>query len=336
MIAQINKAYLKLRWGRIYSRFLSYFLFEGRPVTTRGRWINPLVFFLFWLWKTLPQLKKVKRPTFIIGTGRSGTTVLGIVLSAHRHVGFLNEPKAIWHSVYGKEDIIGSYSMGEANYRLEAAQGNEKIARRVRRIFGAYLRFSFNRLVLDKYPEMAFRVPFVKEVLPDARFIFIARNGWNTIHSISRWSEIHGNQKPADAEEETHDWWGVDDRKWAIMVDELVAADEALAPHIDEIRGFDDHKHRAAVEWILTMKEGLRFRESGDEDIYFLRYEDLTEDTPATIDSLVDFMGLQKDPQLDAYAVETLRPNNPKTAIDLPESIAVEFDKTMKALGYED
>jgi len=37
-----------------------------------------------------------------------------------------------------------------------------------------------------------------------------------------------------------------------------VKNDPELSPFIDDILKFEDHKNMAAVEWILTMKEGLR------------------------------------------------------------------------------
>jgi len=104
MLAQIDKEYISMRPWKLFSRLVSYALFEGRPLTTRGRWINPLIFSLFKIEKKLPQIKKVERPIFILGTGRSGTTVLGIVFSMHNQVGFLNEPKALWHEIF--RDIL--------------------------------------------------------------------------------------------------------------------------------------------------------------------------------------------------------------------------------------
>ena len=99
MPAQIDRRYVRASPFKACGRLVSWSLFEGRPLTTRGRWINPLVFALYGIQRRLPQLHRVERPIFIVGTGRSGTTVLGTVLSLHRELGFLNEPKALWHAV---------------------------------------------------------------------------------------------------------------------------------------------------------------------------------------------------------------------------------------------
>ena len=125
---------------KVLPRFISYALFEGRPVTTKGRWINPLVFsILKTVSTTKNRYKSIEKPIFILGTGRSGTTILGIVLSMHREVGYLNEPKAIWHVIYPHEDIIGNYSRGDAKYRLAAEDATGDMRQRAAQMFGAYL-----------------------------------------------------------------------------------------------------------------------------------------------------------------------------------------------------
>ncbi len=62
----------------------------------------------------------VEKPIFIIGIGRSGSTILGTVLSMHREIGFLDEPKAIWYSIDPKDDVIGHFSNEPAQYQFTA------------------------------------------------------------------------------------------------------------------------------------------------------------------------------------------------------------------------
>ena len=332
MIGQINKEYIQTRRWKLWARFMAYFFFEGRPVTTRGQWFNTLVFMGMAAWRTLPRLRKVDSPIYIIGTGRSGTTILGIVLSMHKKVGFLNEPKALWHKVMPHEDIIGSYSRSEqVHYRLTAAQAEPKMAKRLRRYYGAYAFWSFSRFVVDKYPELAFRVPFVQALAPQGKFIFLARNGWNTIHSIDRWSDKHGEQQDG----EVHDWWGVDDRKWTLLVDQLAAEHPVLRNHLEALRAETDHRYRAAVEWVLTMQEGLKLKgQLGEDQLLFLPYEDLTEAVAPTMEKIREFCGLPMDATWVKYAEQVLRPNTPKEPVALPEYLQEEFMATMKSLGY--
>ena len=143
------------------TRLMSYAFFEGRPVTTKGRWINPLVFSILKAATTNNSgYKSVEKPIFILGTGRSGTTILGIVLSMHREVGYLNEPKAIWHLIHPHEDIIGNYSQTDAKYRLTGEEATDEMRQRALQMFGAYLTVTRSQRLVDKYPELIFRVDF--------------------------------------------------------------------------------------------------------------------------------------------------------------------------------
>jgi len=170
MLAQLDSDYIKRFPGASLARLLSYAAFEGRPVTTRGQWINPLVRQQATLASRVGPEQEVHDPAFIIGLGRSGTTVLGSLLSVHPEIGFLNEPKLIWNLICPTEDVIGSYSRGSAHYRLEANQATTTLKRRARKIFATYLRCIGRTRLLEKYPEQVFRMDFVKEIFPDARW----------------------------------------------------------------------------------------------------------------------------------------------------------------------
>lgn len=330
MVAQLDKHYIQIRPTKAVSRLISYALFEGRPLTTKGAWINPIVFAHFRIEKHLPKFRKIRKPIFIIGTGRSGTTMLGVLLSIHPDIGFLNEPKALWYSAFKYEDVIGSYSKGAARYRLFAQDATEKIKRNVWRLFGAYLAVIQAKRLLDKYPELTFRVPFVKAIFPDAKFIFLVRNGWDTCSSIESWS----NRKGAKVGNEVHDWWGVDNRKWRLMVKELVENDSCLSEAVSGIRELSRHTDMAAVEWIITMREGLRQLERYPADIYMLRYEDLVENPEPELSRLLEFCELAKDAKLLKYAKKILKRRPPHLSFEMNREILPLFKKTMQDLGY--
>ena len=331
MIAQINPLYIKTRPMKVLKRLVSYAFFEGRPVTTKGRWINPLVFSLLKRFaENNNRYKSVEKPIFILGTGRSGTTILGIVLSMHREVGYLNEPKAMWHLIHPHEDIIGNYSQAEAKYRLTAEDATNEMRQRAAQMFGAYLKATRSKRLVDKYPELIFRVDFVRAIFPDARFIFLVRNGWDTCHSIATWSKRLG----VHINDEKHDWWGVNDRKWRLLVEQLVKTDSVFSQTADEIKKFDRHLDRAAVEWILTMREGLHLMQTSPDDIHLVRFEDLTSQPDETLLTLCDFCELPTDATFREYARQTLRPVPAKEPFDMHPKIALLFHDTMRKVGY--
>lgn len=331
MIAQLNSNYIKTRPLKALNRLIGYSFFEGRPATTKGRWINPFVLSLLRdISYSKRQFKPVKQPIFILGIGRSGTTILGIVLSMHQDVGYLNEPKAIWHLIHPNEDVIGSYSQGEGLFRLTSEDANIQMCQQAKQIYGAYLWSTFSRRLVDKYPELIFRVDFVKALFPDARFIFLIRNGWDTCHSIAAWSERHGIQNSG----KTHDWWGVNNRKWELLVEQLVYTDADMKEVSEEVSNFDQHIDKAVVEWVVTMREGLRLLETSSESIYTVRFEELASTPDEVLQELCKFCDLQQDTTFLEYARNTLRPVPPRNQFDLHPKIAPLFNDTMSRLGY--
>lgn len=331
MIAQINSDYIKRRPTKAITRLISYVFFEGRPLTTKGRWINPIVFsILNMASKSSRQFTPVEKPTFILGTGRSGTTILGVVLSMHKDVGYLNEPKAIWHLIHPQEDIIGNYTLNNGKYRLTPDEVTNEMNQRAAQMFGAYLSVTGSKRLVDKYPELIFRVDFVRVLFPDARFIFLVRNGWDTCHSIANWSKRLGVQVNG----EKHDWWGVNDRKWKLIVDQLVTTDVDLKNIVDDVKNFDRHLDRASVEWIVTMREGLHLIETISDCIHTVRFEELTSEPEATLLQLCDFCELLSDNTFLNYAQQNLNPVPPRIPFDLHPKIAPIFYDTMARLGY--
>ena len=330
MVAQIDKTYLRRRPGRLWPRLLAYTFFEGRPLTTRGRWVNPLVFGLFRLWRALPQLRGVVAPIFILSTGRSGTTILGLQLSMHRDVGFLNEPKAVWGSLHKGEDLIGSYHQTPARYRMGVEDVTDGLRQGLQRIYGAYLRLSGTKRVADKYPELIFRMPFVLSLFPDAKCLFLARNGWDTCASVAHWSKNLGVQERG----EVHDWWGLNSRKWHLLVEQLVPEHPDLAPHAEEMHSWTRHEDRAALEWIVTMREGLAAVDAFPRSVLWVSYEEMCARPRVWMERIAGFCGLSPDPVFLDYAEDVLLSAPTKPSCALHPCLHTPFSETMTLLGY--
>lgn len=332
MIAQLDKDMLRMRPFLVPRRLVSYALFEGRPVTTRGQWINPLLKNFLQIGQQWPNPKPVNSPIYIIGTGRSGTTILGKLFHMHPACGFLNEPKLLWHTIYPYEDIIGTYSQEPAQYALDATRVSDDIRSAAHQIYGFYLWLTRASRIVDKYPEILYRTSFIQAIFPDARFVFLVRNGADTLQSIATWSQSHAQR----GKQNVHDWWGVNDRKWKLLLTQVVPSDPLLSQHVNEIANLTRQVDRAAVEWIAAVQKGLFLLDTQpQQSFYLVRYEDLVHSPVDTVKRLLDFCWLPQDDVVLEYARRVLVASPPKRSVDLHPVIRPAFQVTMESLGYQ-
>ena len=330
VVAQLDKAYLDTGWSRSLVRFVSYAFFEGRPVTTRGRWLNPLVFGLSSVLSRTGSHDTLQQPIFVVGTGRSGTTLLGRILSVHPEIGFLNEPKALWHRAITDEDIIGSYSEVPGRYCLTAADATPEVVERLRRLYCNYLRTVRRRRVVDKYPEAVYRAEFILSAMPDARIIWVLRDGADTVASIERWSTSHADARAGQSD----NWWGRNDRKWLALVDQVCSREPSLVPHISELKSLTRDVDRAALEWSLNALQGQAIQDEYPNSVTQLRYEDLVDEPESCLRALAGFCGLAEDQSMLDFAIGQVAAMPARTAPELHPVVNELFQSTMRRMRY--
>lgn len=303
MIAQLSRDYISKFPRKTFTRLVAYFFIEGRPATTKGRWFNAVTFTFLKIASHFTHKKEAQTPVFITGTGRSGSTILGVVLSTHPAFGFLNEPKATWHLTEPLDDVIGSYTSQQGRFLLDATQATAQKSAFIRSVYSTFLFLTGSSRVLDKYPEMIFRISYINQLFESPKFIFLYRDAYETIGSTAKWSEQHHDSQ------ENADWWGVADRKWKLMVNELVPEDPMLASLQKEIAAMNTQTDRAAVEWIVTMNHGLKMMKNYPDQICPVSYEELVGNTELTLKRICDFCNLPNDERMQQYAKATLHPS---------------------------
>ncbi|MBC8392282.1 MAG: sulfotransferase [Deltaproteobacteria bacterium] len=116
----------------------------------------------------------------IVGAPRSGTSILGRVLDCHPQVSTWVEPYYIWDRHFR-----------EASHdQRNEEDATDQVRVWIRRAFHHYSRTFNVDWVVDKSPRNCLKIPFVKTVFPEARYIFLIRDGRDTILSIKKqWKE---------------------------------------------------------------------------------------------------------------------------------------------------
>ncbi len=136
-------------------------------------------------WPLLPATAPPTEPIFVLGSPRSGTTMLFGVLAASPAVGSLpGEGHLLWNLFHDE---------GSPGFDSQATLP-EAIARGERRALYWMIRQIANgRRYLDKTPRNSLQVPYLHALFPDARFVFLARDGRATVSSlINGWRDATG------------------------------------------------------------------------------------------------------------------------------------------------
>jgi len=109
----------------------------------------------------------------IIGCARSGTSILGELLSSHPDVRYIFEAHNIW-------EIAGP---GENNsHRLTQGHATPCVIKSVRKWFLSQQGSA--RLLVEKNPRNILRVPYIKKIFPEAKIIHIVRDGRDVTCSL--------------------------------------------------------------------------------------------------------------------------------------------------------
>ena len=239
------------------------------------------------------ELPVIERPIIILSAPRAGSTLLFETLAQAAGV----------HTIGGEShkliESIGPLRPGGGavtSNRLTGKDATPAITAELRRRFAVQLRDRDGRppapgaatRLLEKTPKNALRVPFLLEVFPDARFVFLHREvranlgsmmeawragGWVTYRHLAGWNG-----------------------PWSLL---LPPGYEQLRDRpLEEVVAF---QWRTANEMILDDLASIP-----RERWTAVRYEDLIGDPAREVARLLEFTGLDMDPQLAAYLAKPL------------------------------
>ncbi len=120
---------------------------------------------------------RLDRPVFVIGAPRSGTSLLFAILrSSSRLTHWPGEAHEVWEAYYHPAlRDWGSNVLKSSDLTDEAAT---YISRQFALIAGSKHRF------IDKTPRNALRVGFLEALFPDARYVYLRRDGRDNVNSL--------------------------------------------------------------------------------------------------------------------------------------------------------
>jgi LPS sulfotransferase NodH len=225
------------------------------------------------VWR-LPELllgRDLHRPVFVIGGPRSGSSLLFTILGASSELAHLpGEAHEIWEADYHPA------LRGWESNALDASDVDAKVAERIRRNF--LLVTGSRRRLIDKTPRNSLRVLWINAMFPDARYVFLQRDGRDNVNSlINAWrtSRYRTYELP-----EPHRIPGVDGRWWKFVLypgwrQDLDAPLEVVC----------------ARQWIACNEHALNtFAELSTGRWTTIRYEDLVDRPVDEVQRIVEFL----------------------------------------------
>ena len=220
-------------------------------------------------------------PIFIIGCGRSGTSLLGKLLAIHPGVSYICERYDLWAAINPVTDFNQLYSRGECHCLLDACSATSTTKLRFRRLMSPPSGFT----LVEKSPINALRIGFLEAVTPGSRFVHIIRDGVNVAYSIEQKA---GLTRRLALREPLNNWWGVGDVKWTVLKQDGRAA----SYYPDEVHQLTTDAQCGAYEWLLSLREVNAWRARLGPRLIELRLDDLISDPRKILESVIDALSL--------------------------------------------
>lgn len=249
--------------------------------------------------------KKFKfQPVFIIGCGRSGTTILGKTLAKYPLICYLNERRDLWHVAHPEFDIWSKNSKERKLYATEKDAVPKK-TKLLRKLFYQEQIISNKPILLEKLPINNFRLDFINFCFPEARFIYLKRSGLEVAKSIQK--ELPKN------------WFGNKNIKLKLLNEFGNTHTDFKVDNIEEYSGFQ----LGLYEWRLSVEQSNKFFKTlSPEKFIPISYTDFVVTPANTISKILDFLQLpHNDELLSDMCANIERKNAVLTVNDLDDEL---------------
>lgn len=266
---------------------------------------------------------------FLIGCGRSGTTLLGHILSQHNDINYFFEPYHLWAAIDPRTDVLNLYHRIDAHFLMNASHVNEVSKTNFNRIFSTNL-FNRNKTILEKTPLNAMRIGYLNSLQPQAKFIHIVRDGVDVSSSIERIATT--NTYKIAGKPKLNQWWGVENYKWQALLKDGISA----GYYSDEVSLLTNYYSKGAYEWLVTLGEVERWREQLANRFYEITYNQLTLNPEDTLRNVCKFLELDSSDIWLNQATNMIRLDTCalRAALSLPPTMCNAFNHYQKRFGF--
>lgn len=285
----------------------------------------------------------LQKPVIVVGSARSGTTILGELLEVHSTLFGIVEPRFTWR--YGND---------RKSDMLRPKDATPSVIEYIRRKFAQQVQQSGADRLLEKTPSNSLRLGFVDAVLPDCKIVHIIRNGVDSSLSIrSYWHQAaHGvkGSNPGSIKKRIKE---IELSRVPIYTKEVVRrfAPESLRkfvgsnvwgpriPGIREFLGELELLEVCALQWRTCVEAACHYGRSMPKDRYLeVKLEELNLER---FREILKFAELDEEQTVITNFQEKIDPNlstgrRSKATPEELEQLNKWIGSTMHWLGYED
>lgn len=288
---------------------------------------------------TPPQIDK---PVFVVGCGRSGTSMLFDLMAQHPglektrgypdgedHEGWIKHGKCAMAGIgnaYSKK-----YASGINGYSYCLHMTDRDATPEVVQAMHAYywrdvLKQSASRRVLNKQPHLSNKLGYVLEIFPDAKIVHIVRDCTSMVASWLAVMNEHPSLVVYWPEEELPCFWLMQKPTDPIAL-------EALARHP---RFYPGGGKQLWIEYWLKTNLGIEAQMAGRlRQLCTIRYEDLIQQPDRVLNAITKFCQLpDHDYQVEHIRRDTHEKHTKLLDEDLHGAIAAKAEKGLAHFGY--
>lgn len=125
--------------------------------------------------------KHIQNPIFVIGSAKSGKSLFARLLRLHPDIAYWQEANEIWDPYGYPWDTSGRETLPHwadpVAYTERWWRDVQPLCEQISATFGAYQWLLHKPYLLNDTPLNTFRIPFLLEMFPNARFIHVVRDG---------------------------------------------------------------------------------------------------------------------------------------------------------------
>jgi hypothetical protein len=277
-------------------------------------------------------------PIVIIGAGRSGTNMLRDLLTQLDGFGTwpCDEINYIWR--HG--------NLTHPNDEFTAEQARPEVKRFIQHKFQLLARQYQLQHVVEKTCANSLRVRFVNEIVPDARYLFIVRDGRDVVASaLKRWSApldpTYIAAKARYVPPTDIPYYGA--RYLGNRIYQVFSKEKRLAfwgPRFAGMEGLLRTESLPVVcahQWRRCVERAAEdFQAIAPSRVFSLQYEQLVSEPVKTLEAVLDFLQVEVKASTLAELTRTIVPNSVgKWRSDLTDEVVNEIEPIIQPLQVE-